>query len=140
MKNIKQCKLYDKHKSWLMLCYFYLFTLRKNTVWFIGCSNGWLFDISGCILGCSHCIFIHADGTVHNLNEYISISVADAINDVNISSVKDAIFTQKYGVVIKENQLEELISQISLQWPLSLLDIHISILPWFVDVLLQPFY
>ncbi|KAE9590139.1 putative protein glutamine amidohydrolase, alpha beta roll [Lupinus albus] len=59
------------------------------------------------------------DGTVHNLNEYITISSANAIsgaiNNDSISSVKDAIFTQKYGVVIKENQLEELFSQISLE-------------------------
>ncbi|KAL2327075.1 hypothetical protein Fmac_020502 [Flemingia macrophylla] len=53
------------------------------------------------------------DGTVHNLNEYISISVADAITDVTTSSVKHAISTQKHGVVIKENQLEELSSQLS---------------------------
>ncbi|XP_027367120.1 protein N-terminal glutamine amidohydrolase [Abrus precatorius] len=55
------------------------------------------------------------DGTVHNLNEYINISVADAITDITISSIKDALFTQKHGVVIKENQLQELISGISLQ-------------------------
>ncbi|XP_014512759.2 protein N-terminal glutamine amidohydrolase [Vigna radiata var. radiata] len=53
------------------------------------------------------------DGTVHNLNEYINISVADAITDVTISSVKDVIFTQKNGVVIKDNQLEEFICQLS---------------------------
>jgi len=50
---------------------------------------------------------------VHNLNEYINISVADAITDVSISSVKDVIFTQKNGVVIKDNQLEEFICQLS---------------------------
>ncbi|XP_061348895.1 protein N-terminal glutamine amidohydrolase [Gastrolobium bilobum] len=55
------------------------------------------------------------DGTVHNLSEYVNISVADAITDDSISSVKDAVFTQKHGVVIKENQLEELFTQISLQ-------------------------
>lgn len=53
------------------------------------------------------------DGTVHNLNEYINMSVADAITDVTISSVKDVIFTQKNGVVIKDNQLEEFICQLS---------------------------
>lgn len=53
------------------------------------------------------------DGTVHNLNEYNSVSAADVISDVTISSVKDAIFNEKHGVVVKENQLEELISQIS---------------------------
>ncbi|XP_027938058.1 protein N-terminal glutamine amidohydrolase [Vigna unguiculata] len=56
---------------------------------------------------------IAEDGTVHNLNEYINISVADAITDVSISSVKDVIFTQKNGVVIKDNQLEEFICQLS---------------------------
>ncbi|KAK7267306.1 hypothetical protein RIF29_19975 [Crotalaria pallida] len=55
------------------------------------------------------------DGTVHNLNDYINISAADATSD--ISSVKDAIFTQEHGVVIKENQLEELFSVISLEQP-----------------------
>nr|KYP73638.1 hypothetical protein KK1_006285 [Cajanus cajan] len=53
------------------------------------------------------------DGAVHNLNEYINISVADAITDVTTSSVKDAIFTEKHGVVIKENQLEKLVCQLS---------------------------
>jgi len=53
------------------------------------------------------------DRTVHNLNEYINISAADAITDVTISSVKDAISTQTHGVVIKENQLEEFICQLS---------------------------
>ncbi|CAJ1967587.1 unnamed protein product [Sphenostylis stenocarpa] len=53
------------------------------------------------------------DGTVHNLNEYINISIADVITDITISSVKDIIFTQKNGVVIKENQLEEFICPLS---------------------------
>lgn len=51
------------------------------------------------------------DGTVHNLNEYFNISDADA-TDSGIDSVKGAIFTQKYGVVAKENQLEEFFSEI----------------------------
>ncbi|XP_057427375.1 protein N-terminal glutamine amidohydrolase [Lotus japonicus] len=55
------------------------------------------------------------DGTVHNLNEYISMSVSDVDSNTKISSVKDATFTQKHGVVIKENQVEELFSLISLQ-------------------------
>jgi len=50
---------------------------------------------------------------VHNLNEYIDITVADAITDVTISSVKDVIFTRKNGMVIKDNQLEEFIRQLS---------------------------
>lgn len=55
------------------------------------------------------------DGTEHNLNEYFNISGSDAITDIKTSSVKDAVFTQKHGIVIKENQLEELFSHISLQ-------------------------
>ncbi|KAK7278924.1 hypothetical protein RJT34_23963 [Clitoria ternatea] len=62
-----------------------------------------------------HETIIAEDGTVHNLNEYINMSVAGAIADVTISSVKDAVFSEKHGVVIKENQLEEFIYQISLQ-------------------------
>ncbi|KAI9120546.1 hypothetical protein K1719_007579 [Acacia pycnantha] len=54
------------------------------------------------------------DGTVHNLNEYFTISAADA-NDASIYSAKDAVFTQKYGVVVEENQLEELFSQLAIQ-------------------------
>ncbi|XP_047182610.1 protein N-terminal glutamine amidohydrolase [Vigna umbellata] len=63
----------------------------------------------------SHEPIVAEDGTVHNLNEYINISVADAITDVTISSVKDVIFTQKNGVVIKANQLVEFICQLSLE-------------------------
>ncbi|KAF7804073.1 protein N-terminal glutamine amidohydrolase [Senna tora] len=55
------------------------------------------------------------DGTVNNLNEYFNISAAEAMTDASINSFKEAVFTQKYGVVIKENQLEEIFSQISLQ-------------------------
>lgn len=54
---------------------------------------------------------------MHNLNEYFNISAAEALTDASINSVKEAVFTQKYGVVIKENQLEELFSQVSLQEP-----------------------
>ncbi|KAG4982640.1 hypothetical protein JHK87_027389 [Glycine soja] len=39
------------------------------------------------------------DRTVHNLNEYINISAADAITDVTISSVKDAISTQTHAAI-----------------------------------------
>jgi hypothetical protein len=65
----------------------------------------------------SHSIFIYADGTVHNLYEYFNISSSETIADIRTSSVKDAVFSQKHGVVIKENQLEELFSHISLQQP-----------------------
>lgn len=61
----------------------------------------------------SHNILIYADGTEHNLNEYFNISGSDAIADIKTSSVKDAVFTQKHGIVIKENQLEELFSHLS---------------------------
>lgn len=50
---------------------------------------------------------------MHNLNEYFTISDEDA-KDASIDSAKDAVFTQTYGVVVKENQLEELFSQIAL--------------------------
>ncbi|MED6181974.1 hypothetical protein PIB30_024446 [Stylosanthes scabra] len=53
------------------------------------------------------------DGTVHNLNEYIDISAGDATTD--FCSIKHELYAQKHGVVIKENQLEELFSQIALQ-------------------------
>ncbi|RYR26123.1 hypothetical protein Ahy_B02g060282 isoform B [Arachis hypogaea] len=53
------------------------------------------------------------DGTVHNLNEYMNISAANATTD--FTSIKHELYTQKHGVVIKENQLEELFSQIALQ-------------------------
>lgn len=62
-----------------------------------------------------HQPIVAQDGTVHNLNEYFNISTSEATADVRTGSVKDALFTQKHGVVIKENQLEELFSQISLQ-------------------------
>lgn len=61
-----------------------------------------------------HQPIVAQDGTVHNLNEYFNISTSEAAVDVRTDSVKDALFTQKHGVVIKENQLEELFSQISL--------------------------
>ncbi|RDY04145.1 Protein N-terminal glutamine amidohydrolase, partial [Mucuna pruriens] len=46
----------------------------------------------------SYNIFIHADGTVHNLDEYNNISIADSVTEVTTSSVKDAIFNEKHGV------------------------------------------
>jgi len=51
---------------------------------------------------------------MHNLNEYFNIFSSDAIADVSTGSVKDALFNRKHGVVIKENQLEELFSDISI--------------------------
>ncbi|KAF4356749.1 hypothetical protein F8388_010971 [Cannabis sativa] len=52
------------------------------------------------------------DGTVNNLNEYMEIRLSDALKTVEADSV-GAVFTEKLGVVIGENQLEEFFSHIS---------------------------
>ncbi|KAF5750220.1 protein N-terminal glutamine amidohydrolase-like [Tripterygium wilfordii] len=52
------------------------------------------------------------DGTTHNLNEYIDMKTSDGLQNVGTDSI-DAVFTQKLGVVIAGNQLEEFFSQIS---------------------------
>lgn len=57
-------------------------------------------------------LFTCADGTVHNLNEYMGIRVADVVKNVGVDSI-NAVFSEKLGVVIGENQLEEFFSQIS---------------------------
>ncbi|CAK9182297.1 unnamed protein product, partial [Ilex paraguariensis] len=50
-----------------------------------------------------------ADGTVHNLNEYIEVSPADAARSIGVDLI-DEVFTQKLGVLVSENQLEEFFS------------------------------
>ncbi|KAK4580586.1 hypothetical protein RGQ29_024291 [Quercus rubra] len=45
------------------------------------------------------------DGTVHNLNEYNEIHAADVMT--NAGDFLNAVFTQRLGAVINENQLEE---------------------------------
>ncbi|XP_030494002.2 protein N-terminal glutamine amidohydrolase-like isoform X2 [Cannabis sativa] len=52
------------------------------------------------------------DGTVNNFNEYMEIHLSDALKTVEADSV-GAVFTEKLGVVIGENQLEEFFSHIS---------------------------
>ncbi|XP_059668412.1 protein N-terminal glutamine amidohydrolase [Cornus florida] len=51
------------------------------------------------------------DGTVHNLNQYNEISTAD-VKNVGIDST-DAVFVQKFGVLVSENQLEDFFSMLS---------------------------
>ncbi|GAB4843861.1 Protein N-terminal glutamine amidohydrolase [Ancistrocladus abbreviatus] len=52
---------------------------------------------------------IAEDGTVHNLNEYIEIHGADIVSRVEVDLL-DAVYAQKLGVVVRENQLEEFFS------------------------------
>ncbi|KAA8517106.1 hypothetical protein F0562_017399 [Nyssa sinensis] len=49
------------------------------------------------------------DGTVHNLNEYIEISTADVVKNVGVDLL-NAAFTQKFGVLLSDSQLEEFFS------------------------------
>lgn len=53
-----------------------------------------------------------ADGTVHNLNEYMDIQRSEALKTIEADSVA-AVFTEKLGVVVGQNQLAEFFSQIS---------------------------
>ncbi|KAL5556260.1 hypothetical protein UlMin_038496 [Ulmus minor] len=53
------------------------------------------------------------DGTLHNLNEYMEIRTSDVVSNTGVDSF-NSVFTEKLGVVIGENQLEEFFSQISL--------------------------
>ncbi|PON86904.1 Protein N-terminal glutamine amidohydrolase, alpha beta roll [Trema orientale] len=55
---------------------------------------------------------IAKDGTVHNLNEYMEIHLSDVVKNVEVDSI-NAVFSEKLGVVVGENQLEEFFSQIS---------------------------
>lgn len=53
-----------------------------------------------------------ADGTVHNLNEYIDIRTADVAGNAGVD-LNNAVFSEKLGAVISDSQLVELFSQIS---------------------------
>lgn len=53
-----------------------------------------------------------ADGTVHNLNQYIEIRAADVVTNLGDDSI-NAVFNQKLGVIVSETQLEEFVSLIS---------------------------
>ena len=63
-------------------------------------------------MGANFYVSACADGTVHNLNEYMEISTTDAVKDIGVEVV-NAIYSQKLGVLVSENQLEEFFSLIS---------------------------
>ncbi|XP_050230253.1 protein N-terminal glutamine amidohydrolase [Mercurialis annua] len=50
------------------------------------------------------------DGNVHNLNEYNEIHASNEMTDIGMDSI-NLVFTEKYGVVISENQLEDFFSK-----------------------------
>ncbi|KAK3010165.1 hypothetical protein RJ639_011410, partial [Escallonia herrerae] len=52
------------------------------------------------------------DGTVHNLNEYIEMSAANVVKNIGADLV-DAVYTQKFGVLIGQNHLAEFFSLVS---------------------------
>ncbi|KAH7557217.1 hypothetical protein JRO89_XS11G0076400 [Xanthoceras sorbifolium] len=52
------------------------------------------------------------DKTVHNLNEYIEIRAEEITTNVGADLIT-AVFNNKLGVVMNENQLEEFFSQVS---------------------------
>ncbi|XP_071909256.1 protein N-terminal glutamine amidohydrolase-like [Coffea arabica] len=52
------------------------------------------------------------DGTVHNLNEYINFSAVEVLENVEADSV-NAVFNQRFGIVVSEGQLEEFFSLIA---------------------------
>ncbi|KAL6138092.1 hypothetical protein ACLB2K_063378 [Fragaria x ananassa] len=54
---------------------------------------------------------VSQDGTVHNLNDYFDISATDVVKEAGYDMI-NAVFTEKFGVVIGENQLEDFFSQI----------------------------
>ncbi|KAI5682876.1 hypothetical protein M9H77_04104 [Catharanthus roseus] len=52
------------------------------------------------------------DGTVHNVNEYMDLSSAELLKNLEADELS-AVFTQKLGVVVSESQLEDFFSKIS---------------------------
>lgn len=56
----------------------------------------------------------YADNTVHNLNEYLEIHAADVPTSVGDDMI-NAVLTEKHGVVISENQVEDFFSLFSQQ-------------------------
>ncbi|XP_050382230.1 protein N-terminal glutamine amidohydrolase [Argentina anserina] len=54
---------------------------------------------------------VSEDGTVHNLNDYFNISATDVVKEASYD-MSNAVFTEKLGVVVGENQLEEFFTQI----------------------------
>lgn len=59
----------------------------------------------------AHEPIVAEDGTVHNLNEYLEVCAAEALK-LSESNSKDAVYVNKYGVVIGETQMEEFFSLI----------------------------
>ncbi|KAG5555705.1 hypothetical protein RHGRI_006373 [Rhododendron griersonianum] len=49
--------------------------------------------------------YAFADGTVHNLNEYMEIIAADVVSNVGSDSII-AVRSHKLGIVVNETQLE----------------------------------
>lgn len=59
----------------------------------------------------SHEAIVAEDETVHNLNEYMDISTADVVHNVGADLI-NAVFTEKFGVLVGEDQLEKFFSLI----------------------------
>ncbi|XP_047332476.1 protein N-terminal glutamine amidohydrolase [Impatiens glandulifera] len=53
------------------------------------------------------------DGCVHNLNEYLDISTTEVVENVGAANSLNAEYTEKLGVLVEENRLEEIISSLS---------------------------
>lgn len=53
-----------------------------------------------------------ADKTAHNLNEYNEIRAAEVSVNVEPDLI-NAVYTNKLGVVLSENQLDEFFTQVS---------------------------
>lgn len=51
------------------------------------------------------------DATVHNLDEYMKISSAEVVKNVEDDAI-NAVFTQKFGIVVSEGQLVKFFSQL----------------------------
>ncbi|KAJ8899036.1 hypothetical protein K2173_008865 [Erythroxylum novogranatense] len=51
------------------------------------------------------------DGTVHNLNEYLEIHAHDVVGNVGTDMIVSSL-TQKFGMVIDVNQVEEFFSKV----------------------------
>ncbi|KAK9664349.1 hypothetical protein RND81_14G035400 [Saponaria officinalis] len=52
---------------------------------------------------------VSQDGAVHNLNEYMEIHSADAVPEIE-AKVMNAVSTERLGVVLHENQLQQFFS------------------------------
>ncbi|XP_031398728.1 protein N-terminal glutamine amidohydrolase isoform X2 [Punica granatum] len=54
---------------------------------------------------------IAEDGAVHNLNEYVEISGRDVVANLE-ADANSSVYTQRLGIMMNENQLEEFFSKI----------------------------